>query len=50
MTLADDYAVIEEYALQEKRQREIEAWFRELRQSVYVDIKDERFEAPDIAG
>ncbi len=50
MTLADDYPLIEEFALQEKRQREMEAWINKLRASVYVAIKDDRLRPPEIAG
>ena len=50
MTLADDYALIEEYALQDKRQRVMSAWIDELRASVYVAIKDEAFRSLEIAG
>ena len=50
MSLADDYALIEGFALQEKRQRVMEDWVRELRESVYVAIKDEALRPPGIAG
>lgn len=50
MTLADDYALIEEFALQDKRQQVMSEWVEELRESVYVAIKDESLRSPDIAG
>lgn len=50
MTLTQDYPLIEEFALQDKRQRVMEEWVRELRESVYVAIKDESLRPPDIAG
>lgn len=50
MTLTQDYPLIEEFALQDKRQRVMEEWIRELRESVYVAIKDESLRPPDIAG
>ena len=50
MTLADDYALIEEFALQDKRSRVMSEWIEELRSSVYVAIKDEALRPPDIAG
>ncbi|MEP0545343.1 MAG: peptidylprolyl isomerase [Rhodothermales bacterium] len=50
MTLADDYALIEEFALQDKRQQVMSEWIDELRRSVYVAIKDESLRSPDIAG
>ncbi len=50
MTLAVDYPLIEEFALQDKRQRVMEEWIRELRESVYVAIKDESLRPPNIAG
>jgi peptidyl-prolyl cis-trans isomerase SurA len=50
MTLATDYPLIEEFALQEKRQRVMAEWVRELRDSVYVAIKDPALRPPEIAG
>ncbi len=47
MTLETDYPLIEEFALQEKRQREMAEWIRELREEVYIAIKDERFADDD---
>lgn len=43
MTLATDFPLIEEFALQEKRQREMAEWVEELRSTVYIAIKDEQF-------
>ena len=34
-----DYELIQQYALQEKQQRELQEWVRELRDDVYVDIR-----------
>lgn len=34
-----DYARIEQYALQEKRARELEQWLQKLRKDVYVDLR-----------
>jgi peptidyl-prolyl cis-trans isomerase SurA len=50
MALGQDYPLIEEFALQEKRQRVMDEWVRELRDSVYVSIKDEALRPPEIAG
>ena len=50
MTLADDYALIEEFALQDKRQQVMSEWVAELRSTVYVAIKDESLRPPSIAG
>lgn len=50
MTLERDYPLIEEFALQDKRQRVMEEWIRELRGSVYVAIKDESLRSAGIAG
>ncbi|MDX1530970.1 MAG: peptidylprolyl isomerase, partial [Rhodothermales bacterium] len=41
LSLQTDFPLIEEFALQEKRQRELAAWVDELREGVYVDLKDE---------
>ena len=50
LSLETDYALIQEFALQEKRQQELEAWITELRESVYIAIKDEALRPPDLAG
>ena len=38
-----DYALLSEYALQEKRGRELDLWVQKLRESVYVDIRTDRY-------
>lgn len=38
-----DYALIEGFALREKRAIELDAWIRELRKDVYVKIKTDRY-------
>ncbi len=48
MTLETDYPLIEEFALQEKRQREMAEWIAELRDDVYIAIKDEQFLSLDL--
>lgn len=39
--LQDDYARIRRLALQEKQQREMQKWLRQLQEDVYISIKDE---------
>ena len=39
-----DYAILSDYALQEKRGRELDAWVQKLRTSVYVDIRTDRYD------
>ncbi len=46
LSIADDYALLSQYALQEKRQREMLDWIADLRQDVYVDIRAERYQPP----
>jgi peptidyl-prolyl cis-trans isomerase SurA len=41
VNLDDDYELIEQYALQDKRGRVMDAWLDELREDVYVDIRIE---------
>ncbi len=48
LTLATDYPLIEEFALQEKRQRELAEWIEELKETVYIAIKDEQFASLDL--
>ena len=50
LSLQTDYALIEEYALQDKRQRELEAWLRQLRDDVYIAVKDESLRPASLAG
>ncbi len=39
LSLADDYTLLAEYALQEKRQRSLRTWVDALRGSTYIDIR-----------
>ena len=39
LSLADDYTLLAEYALQEKRQTVLREWVTSLRRSTYVDIR-----------
>ena len=39
LSLADDYTLLAEYALQEKRQTVLREWVDDLRRSTYVDIR-----------
>lgn len=45
LSLETDYALLAQYALQDKRQRELTAWLRELRGDVYVDVRTDRYRA-----
>lgn len=44
LSIADDYTLLSQYALQEKRQREQQSWVADLRRRVYVDIRADRYE------
>lgn len=50
LSLETDYTMIQDFALQDKRQRELEAWTEELRQSVYIAIKDETLRPAEFPG
>jgi peptidyl-prolyl cis-trans isomerase SurA len=54
LSVEDDYALLSQYALQEKQQRVLGEWVTELRDEVYVDVRAERYEplsaAPAPAG
>ncbi len=50
MTLATDYPLIEEFALQEKRQRDMNAWVEELKETVYIAIKDSQFSSAEVSS
>ena len=50
LSLATDYTLVQDFALQDKRQRELDAWVQELRKSVYVAIKDDTLRPPSLAG
>lgn len=39
LSLADDYSLLAEYALQEKRQRTLREWVDSLRRSTYIDLR-----------
>lgn len=39
VSLATDYERIEQYALQDKRQREMQRWMQQLREDVYVHLR-----------
>ncbi len=39
VSLATDYERIEQYALQDKRQREMQRWVNQLRENVYIDLR-----------
>ena len=43
LSLDTDYTLIQDFALQEKRQRVLAEWIEELKESVYIAIKDEAF-------
>lgn len=43
LSIADDYALLSQYALQDKRQEELGDWVGDLRRSVYVDIRADRY-------
>lgn len=44
LSVEDDYALLSQYALQEKQQRVLQEWVGRLRQSVYVDVRAERYQ------
>jgi len=51
LSLETDYTLIQDFALQDKRQRVLEEWIAELRKSVYIAIKDDTLRLPeDFAG
>ncbi len=43
LNLETDYALLSQYALQDKRQSELEGWIQDLSQSVYIDIMADRY-------
>lgn len=43
LAIEDDYALLSQYALQEKQNRVLADWVQELRQTVYVDIRAEEY-------
>ena len=46
LAIEDDYALLAQYALQEKQNRVLAEWVDELRQSVYVDIRADEYRPP----
>ena len=38
-----DYALLSQYALREKQARVLDEWIRDLRPTVYVEIKTDRY-------
>ncbi len=47
LNIETDYALLSQYALQDKRQVELEVWLRDLKETVYVDIKSDRYQPPN---
>src|SRR5690606_10503500 len=43
LSLETDYALLSQYALQEKRQRVLDEWLADLRRTVYVEVKTDRY-------
>ncbi len=50
LSLETDYPLIEEFALQEKRQRELARWAEELRADVYIACKDPTYCSDDLGA
>ena len=46
LAIEDDYALLAQYALQEKQTRVLAEWVDELRRMVYVDIRADRYQPP----
>lgn len=46
LSVDDDYQLLSQYALQEKQNRVLAEWVDDLRRSVYVDVRAERYEPP----
>ncbi|MDT7857005.1 peptidylprolyl isomerase [Rubrivirga sp. S365] len=44
LSVADDYALLSQYALQDKRLRAQQEWVDDLRRRVYVDVRAPRYE------
>lgn len=44
LNIETDYALLSQYALQDKRQTELDTWLRDLRRTVYVEIKADRYQ------
>ena len=46
LSVTDDYALLSQYALQEKQNEVLAEWIGDLRETVYVDIRAERYQPP----
>lgn len=46
LSVDDDYALLSQYALQEKQNEVLADWVGDLRRSVYVDIRAEEYDPP----
>lgn len=44
LSLETDYALLSQYALQEKRNDVLDAWLADIRSTVYVEIKTDRYQ------
>lgn len=44
LAIEDDYALLSQYALQEKQNRVVAEWVDELRRTVYVDIRADQYQ------
>ena len=44
LSVTQDYQLLSQYALDEKRQRVLESWVNRLRGEVYVDVRSERYQ------
>ena len=44
LSVADDYALLSQYALQDKRQRTQGEWVDDLRREVYIDVRSPRYQ------
>lgn len=46
LSIADDYALLSQYALQDKQGRVLDEWISDLRRSVYVSIRADEYVPP----
>lgn len=46
LSVSDDYALLSQYALQEKQGEVLQDWIGDLRQTVYVDIRADQYQPP----
>lgn len=46
LSVTDDYALLSQYALQEKQNEVLAEWVADLRRTVYVDIRAEQYQPP----